>query len=878
MRAGKKRIWSCLLAICMVLSSVPVVAETEDKAVRGLPELPELPRIGREHAVADEPEQSGTYTLRLPKSNQYTYLVAEEDVLAEDAENLVLSYDYAEHVKIPIQTVAPYGVDTIELVNDGGEEELYISSQSRECIEFEMPDANLAANVFTYNTLYRITPTSDSNNIYVTGRTGQKPVQVIYNGAKYGTYKMWYKNIATDEEVFAFCCEHTKYSPVNGAVYKSIEDYSNDAIKKAAYYGYGGPANIFDDETTGLVYTHLAISYYYTGDSSTNKVCQSFLDTLDTLPMPHGRASLSETRLTGKDDGTGTLVTETVTLDAFERNKFYFNLPDQVTIHLTGGGSQTGGRCFVTGGQSFYFTAPAGYDTPYNSGEIKGDYVEPVLSLATPKSSMTQKLVGVEYEDNSDSISFEIDWEKKKKADVTVNKVVAGSNQPLSGVVFKTYEWDAAKGEYGDTEIDTLAETSTGVYRSTHDYYYSPTNEGKFKIVEVSAPEGYRCDWSKEFVLTSASESFIFTAENIREYFVKGSIAVHKEDAITGERLSGAEFKLYEWSNADGTYKYLKDFAYKKTTQEYLVSDVKGTDANSGKFKIVETKVPDGYYGAWEKEIILQEGQNSYTYTAPNTPYQGVIEVEKVSPNGKKLSGAVFEITALEDILSPNGTVLVKKGDVVANLTTDDTGTARSEKLYLGHYRVTEVKAPEGYVISGEPQDVELQIERPDQTEALVQVTFENKLSVAEVTVRKKIKESDIVWAHGNPIFLFSLEGTDIEGVAHSYACAIEFSPESTEKLVADEAGYIALEYTFERVPLGNYEVTEHKTNRYSLTAVEPNTSNVTYQRTGERISSNADIDLTHELYAEVTYTNEKTRFDDYSHTDLVFNRIPINS
>ena len=112
-----------------------------------------------------------------------------------------------------------------------------------------------------------------------------------------------------------------------------------------------------------------------------------------------------------------------------------------------------------------------------------------------------------------------------------------------------------------------------------------------------------------------------------------------------------------------------------------------------GNLKIVETKVPDGYYGAWEKEIILQEGQNSYTYTAPNTPYQGVIEVEKVSPNGKKLSGAVFEITALEDILSPNGTVLVKKGDVVANLTTDDTGTARSEKLYLGHYRVTEVKA-----------------------------------------------------------------------------------------------------------------------------------------------------------------------------------------
>ena len=48
------------------------------------------------------------------------------------------------------------------------------------------------------------------------------------------------------------------------------------------------------------------------------------------------------------------------------------------------------------------------------------------------------------------------------------------------------------------------------------------------------------------------------------------------------------------------------------------------------------------------------------------------------------LSGAVYEITAAEDIITPDGTTRYSKGEVVDTVTTDETGLAESKLLYLG--------------------------------------------------------------------------------------------------------------------------------------------------------------------------------------------------
>ena len=72
------------------------------------------------------------------------------------------------------------------------------------------------------------------------------------------------------------------------------------------------------------------------------------------------------------------------------------------------------------------------------------------------------------------------------------------------------------------------------------------------------------------------------------------------------------------------------------------------------------------------------------------------------------LEGAVYEITAAEDIVTLDGTVRANKGEVVDTVTTGKDGTAKSKELYLGKYEVKEITAPYGMVLNEEVHSVEL--------------------------------------------------------------------------------------------------------------------------------------------------------------------------
>lgn len=61
--------------------------------------------------------------------------------------------------------------------------------------------------------------------------------------------------------------------------------------------------------------------------------------------------------------------------------------------------------------------------------------------------------------------------------------------------------------------------------------------------------------------------------------------------------------------------------------------------------------------------------------------------------SGASLRGAVYEIYAAEDIVTPDGTNRAKKGDIVDIFTTDEKGVGRSEKLFLGRYEALEREA-----------------------------------------------------------------------------------------------------------------------------------------------------------------------------------------
>ena len=243
-------------------------------------------------------------------------------------------------------------------------------------------------------------------------------------------------------------------------------------------------------------------------------------------------------------------------------------------------------------------------------------------------------------------------------------------------------------------------------------------------------------------------------------------IEIVKKDAETGKVIpaAGIGFKV---RNTDTGEYIVQHINYPTPTD----IDIYYTDV-SGKLMMPE-KLPYGNY-----EIIEQCTAYGYVLdSAPiafkvdgvktvvtvekfNMPQKGIIRISKsgevffsaVESDGvyslvfadKNLAGATYEITAAEDIITPDGTLRYAKGMVVDTLTTDENGAAESKPLYLGKYTVRETKAPYGMVLNGTPKIVELTYagETVEITETAAE--FYNERQKAALSLAKMLGKDDI--------------------------------------------------------------------------------------------------------------------------------------
>lgn len=196
---------------------------------------------------------------------------------------------------------------------------------------------------------------------------------------------------------------------------------------------------------------------------------------------------------------------------------------------------------------------------------------------------------------------------------------------------------------------------------------------------------------------------------------------------MTPQELKYGDYYLVE---VQAPFGYYNPNAKKITTSvgsdgslefKYNLADVKKTsfnvcenpeDLTNGKFEEYVTDAEEDKVSAC---IVLEE-KNDVQKAVINIEKKGEV-FETVQGSGsiytpkyevKGLKGAVFEIKAKEDIVTPDGTIRYKKGTVVDTVTTDDNGNAKSKELYLGSYEVKEIKAPKGYVLNSNSTDVEL--------------------------------------------------------------------------------------------------------------------------------------------------------------------------
>ena len=103
------------------------------------------------------------------------------------------------------------------------------------------------------------------------------------------------------------------------------------------------------------------------------------------------------------------------------------------------------------------------------------------------------------------------------------------------------------------------------------------------------------------------------------------------------------------------------------------------------------------------------------------------------------LEGAVYEITAAEDIYTLDGTLRASKGEVVDTVTTGADGTAVSKELYLGKYEVKEITAPFGMVLNEETHAVELVYAGQNVAVTETATSFYNERQRVEIDLIKRL-------------------------------------------------------------------------------------------------------------------------------------------
>ena len=233
---------------------------------------------------------------------------------------------------------------------------------------------------------------------------------------------------------WAYCLESSKNSPQNGNYTAEVIE-NNSAVRKLLYYGYGGPAAwgqfadnydlknaICPDDTyltnddVKYLLTHIFLSGAYAGDwNGFNEELfnQYFGGTYGTnimniyrdicnLPEPGytkfnpGSAGGFRAEFEARfDKNTKQQITNVVTLEGNSNSTVNISLPNNVTINIINGITQTGGSTTVHGNQSFYFTAPCnGSPDDMPITDVTGQNCEKFTALAIHTGSNTTQTEG----------------------------------------------------------------------------------------------------------------------------------------------------------------------------------------------------------------------------------------------------------------------------------------------------------------------------------------------------------------------------------------------------------------------------------------------------------------------------------------------------
>lgn len=335
---------------------------------------------------------------------------------------------------------------------------------------------------------------------------------------------------------------------------------------------------------------------------------------------------------------------------------------------------------------------------------------------------------------------------------------------PEAGAEFAVFlkatgSYDSAKA----SERDYLTCDENG-YAVTKDLPY-----GIYTVHQTKSWDGRELLADFDVYIAKDGQTYRYLANN-RNF--ESYIKIVKVDAETGKviPLAGAGFRLYR---PDGSL-ITQTFTYPEVTtidtfytnsDGYLITP-EMLEYGTG-YSLMEVSAPYGYTLSGEPVYFDVTADNAteenavtvVEVTKSNTAQKGVLRISKSGEafssvteadgiyqpvfafNG--LAGAAYEITAAEDIITPDGTLRYTDGEVVDTVTTDETRLAESKPLYLGKYEVREITAPTGYVLNTEVHTAELVYAGQEVEITETAADFYNERQKAAVLLNKVLEQNE---------------------------------------------------------------------------------------------------------------------------------------
>lgn len=224
-------------------------------------------------------------------------------------------------------------------------------------------------------------------------------------------------------------------------------------------------------------------------------------------------------------------------------------------------------------------------------------------------------------------------------------------------------------------------------------------------VTETKAPDGFAIDTTPQTITTQAGKVVQLTFANAPY----GKIIIEKRDSKTNELLPGAEFRVTTAAGCEvGQNGVIGDTNL--TSNGIFTTGADGkitiTNVRPGNYIITEIKAPDGYLIDDPTRTITVTSGDTQTIVFKDTKPGGLIIEKRDSVTKEPLAGATFKVT------TSDGRFVAQDGGASSTnglYTTDANGQIHIVDLDPDTYVVTEVTAPDGYLMDAPSQTVKIE-------------------------------------------------------------------------------------------------------------------------------------------------------------------------